>query len=77
VREGAQHPICAAGAHCMTGVQQCLDERVLYLVWLRYIRFYETSDERVQYTQRYMAAKRRRRMLRAMSNERREGERRD
>ncbi len=76
MREGAQHPICAAGAHCMTGVQQCLDERVLYLVWLRYIRFYETSDER-EYTQRYMAAKRRRRMLRAMSNERRKGERRD
>lgn len=50
MREGAQHPICAAGAHCMTGVQQCLDERVLYLVWLRYIRFYETSDER-EYTQ--------------------------
>lgn len=39
MREGAQHPICAAGAHCMTGVQQCLDERVLYLVWLDIFAF--------------------------------------
>lgn len=61
MREGAQHPIYAAGAHCMTGVQQCLDERVLYLVWLDIFAFMKHQTR--EYTPRFMAAKRRRRML--------------